>query len=150
MMLLLLPGGEEGAPTCSSSASMGPVSSVMSDLSACRCQVDSRQTWRLPANAEGRAVWGNKDGGRDVEVLSYVAQNQSIEKTHEEHAMSQEPSSNPLSERDLDAVAGGSAIDQIQQAIDQAQSRKGPQNLNETLNVIPPNMSYPTSNPYGN
>ena len=68
-MLLLLPGGEEGAPSCSSSTSMGPVSSVMSDLSACRCQGDSGQTWRLPANAEGHAVWGNKDGGRDVEVL---------------------------------------------------------------------------------
>lgn len=61
--------------------------------------------------------------------------------------MSQESPKTPLSESDLDAVAGGgSALEQIQQAIDE--TKKQPQNSNATMNTLPPSMMYPTSAPY--
>lgn len=61
--------------------------------------------------------------------------------------MSQDSPKNPLTENELDAVAGGgNAIEQIQQVINQAD--KTPQNTTGTMNWLPPNMTTPSSTPY--
>lgn len=89
----------------------------------------------------------NKSGGDGVEGMEVGAKK--IRPFHEsqEVDMSHDSQKTPLTENELDTVAGGgNAIEQIQQVINQAD--KTPQNRNATLNWLPPNMTTPSSTPY--